>query len=110
LACEPDREARTRGPTPCDHDLSVHDFVLVHCGTGRSPILCFSRDSCYSCISHMKIVPLSIPTPLYVGDVNVYLIKEDPWTLIDVGPKTKEASWALRDKLGREGVQLSDIR
>src|SRR3982751_4884843 len=58
----------------------------------------------------MKIIPLSIPTPFYVGDVNVYLIKEDPLTLIDVGPKTKEASSALRDKLGREGVQLADIR
>jgi len=58
----------------------------------------------------MNIIPLSIPTPFYVGDVNVYLIKEDPLTLIDVGPKTKEAANALRDKLGRNGVQISDIR
>ncbi|MGH9820732.1 MAG: hypothetical protein ACRD43_11235, partial [Pyrinomonadaceae bacterium] len=49
----------------------------------------------------MKIIPLSIPTPFYVGDVNVYLIKEDPITLIDVGPKTPEASGVLRDKLAR---------
>ena len=58
----------------------------------------------------MKIISLSIPTPFYVGDVNVYLIKEDPVTLIDVGPKTKEAATVLRDKLGREGVKLSDVR
>ncbi len=58
----------------------------------------------------MNIIPLSIPTPFYVGDVNVYLIKEDPLTLIDVGPKTKEAANALRDKLGRNGVQIADIR
>jgi glyoxylase-like metal-dependent hydrolase (beta-lactamase superfamily II) len=58
----------------------------------------------------MKIVPLSIPTPFYVGDVNVYLIKEDPLTLIDVGPKTAEASEALRHKLGASGVRVSDIR
>ena len=58
----------------------------------------------------MKIVPLSIPTPFYVGDVNVYLIKEDPLTLIDVGPKTPEAADALRRKLGEHGVQVSDIR
>jgi len=58
----------------------------------------------------MKIIPISIPTPFYVGDVNVYLIKEDPLTLIDVGPKTKEAANALREKLGRYGVQTSDIR
>jgi glyoxylase-like metal-dependent hydrolase (beta-lactamase superfamily II) len=58
----------------------------------------------------MQIIPLSIPTPFYVGDVNVYLIKEDPLTLIDVGPKTKEASDALKRKLGEHGVQVSDIR
>jgi len=58
----------------------------------------------------MKIVRLSIPTPFYVGDVNVYLIKEDPLTLIDVGPKTKEASAVLRAKLAKQGVKLADIR
>ena len=58
----------------------------------------------------MKIIPLSIPTPFYVGDVNVYLIKADPLTLIDVGPKTKEANDALRAKLGEHGVKVSDIR
>ncbi len=58
----------------------------------------------------MKIIPLTIPTPFYVGDVNVYLVKEEPLTLIDVGPKTKEASDVLRDKLRRNGVQIADIR
>jgi glyoxylase-like metal-dependent hydrolase (beta-lactamase superfamily II) len=58
----------------------------------------------------MKIVPLSIPTPFYVGDVNVYLIKEDPLTLIDVGPKTKEASDVLRTKLAANGVKFADIQ
>jgi glyoxylase-like metal-dependent hydrolase (beta-lactamase superfamily II) len=57
----------------------------------------------------MKIIPLSIPTPFYVGDVNVYLIREEPLTLIDVGPKTEEASSALRDKLRENGVQFTDI-
>lgn len=58
----------------------------------------------------MNIVPLSIPTPFYVGEVNVYLIKEDPLTLIDVGPKTEEAYRALREKLAGHGVRLADIR
>ena len=58
----------------------------------------------------MKIIPLAIPTPFYVGDVNVYLIKEEPLTLIDVGPKTKEASDALREKLRRVGVEFSDVK
>lgn len=58
----------------------------------------------------MNIIPLSIPTPFYVGDVNVYLIKEDPVTLIDVGPKTDEAAKALRDRLREHGLAFSDIR
>jgi hypothetical protein len=39
----------------------------------------------------MKIVPISLPTPFYIGAVNVYVIKEDPITIIDTGPKTREA-------------------
>jgi glyoxylase-like metal-dependent hydrolase (beta-lactamase superfamily II) len=58
----------------------------------------------------MKIIPLAIPTPFYVGDVNVYLIREDPLTLIDVGPKTDEAAKALREKLGHHGVKFADVR
>lgn len=58
----------------------------------------------------MKFIPLSIPTPFYVGDVNVYLIKEDPLTLIDVGPKTPEASEMLRKKLRANGVEMADVR
>jgi len=58
----------------------------------------------------MQMIPLSIPTPFYVGDVNVYLIKEDPVTLIDVGPKTRQASEALRLRLAENGIAFSDIR
>lgn len=58
----------------------------------------------------MKIIPLAIPTPFYVGDVNVYLIKEDPLTLIDTGPKTEKAAAVLREKLRDTSVRLSDIR
>ena len=58
----------------------------------------------------MQIVPIAIPTPFYVGDVNVYLIKQDPLTLIDVGPKTDDAYRVLVQKLGQVGVKLSDIR
>ena len=58
----------------------------------------------------MKIVPISVPTPFYVGSVNVYLIKEDPLTLIDVGPKTPEAAAVLREKLAHQGVKMADIQ
>lgn len=58
----------------------------------------------------MKIIPIAVPTPFYIGDVNVYLIKEDPLTLVDTGPKTKEAVAALREGLAANGVKFSDIR
>ncbi len=58
----------------------------------------------------MKIVPIIVPTPFYVGPVNCYLINEDPLTLIDTGPKTKEAIAALREGLRQARVRVSDIR
>jgi glyoxylase-like metal-dependent hydrolase (beta-lactamase superfamily II) len=58
----------------------------------------------------MHLVPIELPTPFYVGPVNVYLIPEDPVTLIDTGPKTKEATAALREGLLRERIRVSDIR
>src|ERR671932_1404189 len=58
----------------------------------------------------MRVVPISLPTPFYVGPVNVYLIAEDPVTLIDTGPKTKEATEALREGLRRARFRVSDIR
>jgi glyoxylase-like metal-dependent hydrolase (beta-lactamase superfamily II) len=45
-----------------------------------------------------------------VGPVNVYLIAEEPLTLIDTGPKTKEAVEALREGLRKARVRVSDIR
>lgn len=58
----------------------------------------------------MQIHSIAVPTPFLVGDVNIYLIKEEPLTLIDAGPKTKEAVIALREGLQRHGVKFSDIR
>jgi glyoxylase-like metal-dependent hydrolase (beta-lactamase superfamily II) len=58
----------------------------------------------------MRIVPISLPTPFYIGPVNVYLIAEDPVTLIDTGPKTKEAIEALREGLRQVRLRVSDIR
>ena len=58
----------------------------------------------------MRIVPITLPTPFYIGPVNVYLIAEDPVTLIDTGPKTKEAIEALREGLRHAGFRVSDIR
>ena len=58
----------------------------------------------------MKIIPISVPTPFYVGPVNCYLIAEDPVTLIDTGPKTREAVEALHEGIRRARFRVSDIR
>lgn len=58
----------------------------------------------------MRIIPISLPTPFYVGPVNVYLVAEEPVTLIDTGPKTKEALEALKEGLRRARLRVSDIR
>lgn len=58
----------------------------------------------------MKIFPISVPTPFPVGPVNCYLVAEDPVTLIDAGPKTKEALAALKEGLRRAGVRVFDIK
>src|SRR5436190_23076674 len=58
----------------------------------------------------MKIIPISLPTPFYIGAVNVYLIKEDPVTLIDTGPKTRDAIDALRAGLRTNGLTTGDLR
>ena len=58
----------------------------------------------------MKIVRIVVPTPFYVGPVNCYLVAEDPVTLVDTGPKTREAMEALREGLRRARFRPSDIR
>lgn len=58
----------------------------------------------------MKVLPITLPTPFPVGPVNVYLIAEEPVTLIDTGPKTREARDGLREGLRRAGLLVSDIR
>jgi glyoxylase-like metal-dependent hydrolase (beta-lactamase superfamily II) len=60
--------------------------------------------------SAMNIIPISLPTPFYIGAVNVYLIKEDPVTLIDTGPKTRDAIDALRAGLRANRLTTGDIR
>jgi glyoxylase-like metal-dependent hydrolase (beta-lactamase superfamily II) len=58
----------------------------------------------------MKIEKLIIPTPFPVGPINIYLVVDDPLTLIDTGPKTPEALGALREQLRALGFKLADIQ
>lgn len=58
----------------------------------------------------MRIEKLTIPTPFPVGPINIYLVVEDPLTLVDTGPKTDEALAALRDQLQQLGFSVKDIQ
>jgi glyoxylase-like metal-dependent hydrolase (beta-lactamase superfamily II) len=56
------------------------------------------------------ITRIEVSTPFAVGSVNVYLIDDDPLTLIDAGPKSADALGELRDGIARAGHSLEDIR
>ncbi len=52
---------------------------------------------------------LPIPTPFAVGRVNLYLIEDDPLTLVDAGPNSGQALDELEQALGRHGRAIEDI-
>lgn len=58
----------------------------------------------------MRIEKLVIPTPFPVGPINIYLIMEEPLTLVDTGPKTDEALLALRNQMHKLGVSAKDLK
>ncbi|KOP83336.1 MBL fold metallo-hydrolase [Cytobacillus solani] len=55
------------------------------------------------------IAKLIIPTPFPVGDVNVYVVKGERLTLVDVGPKTEDAWEALTEQLKELALTPEDI-
>ncbi len=55
------------------------------------------------------VAKLVIPTPFPVGDVNVYIVKGDRLTLVDVGPKTDIAWEALTHQLKDLKLTVQDI-
>jgi len=58
----------------------------------------------------MRIEKLVVPTPFPVGPINLYLIVDEPLTLVDTGPKTEEALAALREQLKKLGFEFADLR
>jgi glyoxylase-like metal-dependent hydrolase (beta-lactamase superfamily II) len=58
----------------------------------------------------LAVYQLPVPTPYAVGPVNVYLIKNDPVTLIDVGPGTAKAGEVLKDMLSSLGVGIKEVK
>ncbi len=58
----------------------------------------------------MRIHKLILPTPFYIGPVNVYLIDDQPLTLFDTGPDTPEALTGLEEQLDSAGHGLKEIK
>jgi glyoxylase-like metal-dependent hydrolase (beta-lactamase superfamily II) len=56
-----------------------------------------------------EIYCLRIPTPFSVGPVNVYIVKGNTVTLVDTGPKTKEAREMLTAFIKQSGLNWSNI-
>jgi glyoxylase-like metal-dependent hydrolase (beta-lactamase superfamily II) len=52
---------------------------------------------------------LAIPTPFAVGPVNVYLIEDDPLTLVDAGPNSGTSLDELQRGIAALGHTLEDI-
>jgi glyoxylase-like metal-dependent hydrolase (beta-lactamase superfamily II) len=52
---------------------------------------------------------LAIPTPFAVGRVNLYLIEDEPLTLVDAGPNSGRSLDELESQLHGLGHQLEDI-
>jgi glyoxylase-like metal-dependent hydrolase (beta-lactamase superfamily II) len=55
-----------------------------------------------------RTVQIQAPLP-HIKSVNIWLLRGDPLTLIDTGPRTDEAVTALEAGLGREGLRIEDI-
>ena len=52
---------------------------------------------------------LAIPTPFAVGRVNVYLIEDDPLTLVDAGPNSGSSLDELQRELAACGHAIEDL-
>lgn len=61
-------------------------------------------------MDRLPVTRIPLPTPFSVGDVNTYLIKSEPLTLIDTGTATLAAENALQIAFAREGYFLEGLR
>jgi glyoxylase-like metal-dependent hydrolase (beta-lactamase superfamily II) len=56
-----------------------------------------------------RIHLLKLPTPFPVGPVNLYLVQDEPLTLIDTGPNSGTALDLLEQQLAVHGYEVEDL-
>ena len=66
-------------------------------------------DDSFAAAARAGIHRLAIPTPFAVGRVNVYLIDDDPLTLVDAGPNSATSFDELQRGIAGLGHALEDI-
>jgi glyoxylase-like metal-dependent hydrolase (beta-lactamase superfamily II) len=52
---------------------------------------------------------IALPTPFQVGDVNTYLLRGSPLTLVDAGPRMEESEARLEHGLAALGIAVEDL-
>ncbi len=67
------------------------------------------RDDPYAPAAAAGIHRLAVPTPFAVGRVNVYLIEDEPLTLVDAGPNSGTSFDVLQRGIADLGHSLEDI-
>jgi glyoxylase-like metal-dependent hydrolase (beta-lactamase superfamily II) len=55
------------------------------------------------------IVGISVPSPFAIGAVNAWLLRGEPLTLVDPGPRTPDSLAALEAGLAEQGVRVEDV-
>lgn len=53
--------------------------------------------------------PVPLPTPFQVGDVNAWLLRGEPLTLVDAGPLMEETEARLEAGLAELGIAVEDL-
>ena len=66
-------------------------------------------DDPFAAAAAAGIQRLAIPTPFAVGRVNVYLIEDEPLTLVDTGPNSGKALDELETALAGHGRRVEDL-
>jgi glyoxylase-like metal-dependent hydrolase (beta-lactamase superfamily II) len=57
-----------------------------------------------------KIHRIELPVPFPIETTNVYLVDEEPLTIIDTGLKTAQSAQILEDSLRKLGYRIGDIK
>jgi glyoxylase-like metal-dependent hydrolase (beta-lactamase superfamily II) len=52
---------------------------------------------------------IALPTPFQIGDVNTWLLRGEPLTLVDAGPLMEETEARLEDGLAALGLAVEDL-